>query len=1068
MIKPITDQRLKTNLFTNLRIATRRLLILTFLFSFSHAIFAQQKITGNVTGSDARPLRDVTVQVKGKSISTLTDENGDFSIAAAPNATLVFSFVGYATQEIPVSNRTNISIQLSASQHELDQVVVTGYTRQAKKDITGAVSVVDVNAMKSIPTGTAEQTLQGQAAGVTVITSGAPGGESNIFIRGVTSFGNTQPLVIVDGVQSSLHDINATDIESVQVLKDAGAAAIYGVRGSNGVIIVTTKKGKAGTSVVSLDSYFGYRVPKGGNVFNIANPTDMAAFVKKMTPDTKLFPDGVVPDYLYAGPNVVGIANAGDPAVDPSKYVFDESDPSNDYLIQKVPKQGTDWFHEVFKPAWTQNHTLSVSGGTDKVNYLFSFNYLDEEGTLIETYLKRYAARINTEYHPGKHVRIGENAYVFYKQNPSFSNQDQDNAIFMALAMPPFIPVYDIMGHYGGTWEGPELGDRWNPVAMLKNTHNNRRNAWDVVGNIYAEVDFLKHFTIRTSIGGTIDNQYYSSFTPNRYQDKEFHNSVNAYNENALYNSSWIWTNTLAYTRLFGKHNLKLLAGSEAIKNFGRTVGGSSADFFSTDPYYLVLGNGTSAVTNFSSAYSDELYSLFGRLDYSFNNKYLVSATVRRDGSSRFGADKTYGVFPSFSAGWRLSSENFMSDISWLNDLKLRGSWGKLGSQNNVNPTNPFTLYNSNFGLSYYDINGTGSLAQGFYQSSIGNINTGWEQDVVTNVGLDFTLLNHKIDGSVEWYKKSINGLLFPQPLPATTGGASPPVVNIGDVQNKGWDIAATYHAIANKDFHLNIGLNVTTYHNVIVKVPDPGYFDVGIVRNQTGHPVSAFFGYEVIGFFQSDDDVAKSPVQQEAAPGRFKYKDVNNDGQITPDDRTFFGDPNPKFTYGLNINASYKQFDFSTFFYGSRGNDVFNTLTYQTGVWDSYMAAKSNDLLFNSWRPDNPNPKLPIAQNASTFSTSDAVSFYKENGSFLKCRSVILGYSFNPALLNRFSIKKFRVYFQIENLFTITKYSGLDPELSSGFSTLDPAQQSAAFGIDNSNYPHNFRNYVLGLNINF
>jgi hypothetical protein len=409
-----------------------------------------------------------------------------------------------------------------------------------------------------------------------------------------------------------------------------------------------------------------------------------------------------------------------------------------------------------------------------------------------------------------------------------------------------------------------------------------------------------------------------------------------------------------------------------------------------------------------------------------------------------------------------------MKSINWLDDVKFRASWGKLGSHNNVLPTNAFTLYNSNFGLSYYDINGNGTIVQGFYQSNIGNINTGWEEDVVTNIGLDFTLFNHKVDGSVEWYKKSINGLLFPQPLPSTTGGAAPPIVNIGDVENKGWDISAAYHITGGKAFHLNIGVNVTTYDNMIVKVPDPGYFDVGIVRNQTGHPVSAFFGYDVIGFFKDDDDVAKSPVQQEAAPGRFKYRDVNNDGQITPDDRTFFGDPNPDFTYGINLNSTYKQFDFSMFLYGSQGNDVFNTLTYQTGVWDSYMAAKSNDLLFNSWRPDNLNPKLPIAQNASSFSTSGDVSFYKENGSFLKCRSVILGYLFNSNFLKKYSIKKFRVYFQVENLFTITKYSGLDPELPSGFSTLDPAQQSAAFGIDYSNYPHNFRNYVLGLNLSF
>ncbi|HEU4609555.1 MAG TPA: SusC/RagA family TonB-linked outer membrane protein, partial [Chitinophagaceae bacterium] len=335
------------------------------------------------------------------------------------------------------------------------------------------------------------------------------------------------------------------------------------------------------------------------------------------------FPDGTVPDYLYAGPDGAGIGNEGDPAVDPSKYVFDPNNPGNDYLIQKVPKEGADWFHQVFKPANTQSHTLSVSGASDKANYLFSFNYLNQQGALIETYLKRYSVRVNTEYHVNNNIRIGENAYVFYKDNPSINNQNQDNAIFMAYAMPSFIPAYDIMGNYGGTWTGPELGTRWNPVAMLRNSHNNKANTWDVIGNMYAEVDFLKNFTIRTSIGGTVDNQYFYDFFPNRYQDKEQHSGINKYDENSLYNSSWIWTNTLTYNRTFDRHSVKLLAGSEAIRNYGRSVGGSSQGFFSSDPDYLILNNGTANVTNYSSAYLNKLYSLFGRLDYAYDGKYL-------------------------------------------------------------------------------------------------------------------------------------------------------------------------------------------------------------------------------------------------------------------------------------------------------------------------------------------------------------------------------------------------------------------------------------------------------------
>ena len=1055
-----------SKLFCATEFIKEKLLVLSFfLLSFS-GVFGQQPITGRVVSGDTA-LSGVSIKVKGANVASQTDATGHFSITASPTSTLVFSYVGHNTQEVPVNNRSSIEVSLIAALQRLDEVIVTGYTRQARRDITGSVSVVDVKAMKSIPTGAAEQALQGQASGVNIISSGAPGGTSNIFIRGVSSFGDNQPLIIVDGVQGNLHDLNINDIESVQVLKDAGAASIYGVRGSNGVIIVTTKKGKAGAPVVTLDSYTGYQVPKGGNVLNIASPQAMADFVKRMKPNSILYANGL-PDYMYAGPGVIGVGNAGDPAVDPSKYVFDPANPPNDYLIQKINKEGTDWFHEVFKPAFTQSHNVTVSGGTDKSNYLFSLGYLDQQGTLIETYLKRYSIRSNAEMKIKNNIRIGENLYAFYKQNPAFNNQNQDNAIFFAYTIPNLIPVYDIAGNYGGTWAGPELGNRWNPVAMLKNTSNNRANAWDITGNVYAEVDIIKGLTARTSFGGTIDNQYYYNFSPNRYQDKEQHNGINSYNENSLFNSSWTWTNTLSFNKTFGQHNVKILAGSEAINNYGRAVGGASSGFFSTDPNYLVLNNGTSNVTNYSNAYSNSLFSLFTRADYAFANKYLFGATIRRDGSSRFGEAKKYGVFPSFSAGWRLSKETFMQNISWLNDLKLKGSWGKLGSQNNVSPTNAFTLYNSNFGNSYYDIGGSGAIRQGFYQTNIGNLNTGWEEDVITNFGFDATLFGNKVELSVERYKKEINGLLFPQPLPATTGGASAPVINIGDIENKGWDFSAAYHGKSGGSFQYNIGLNLTTYKNTITDIPGPGFFDVGIARNQENHPVSAFFGYDVLGFFRDADDVAKSPTQQAAAPGRFKYRDVNGDGNVTVDDRTFIGNPNPDFTYGINLSASYKNFDASMLLYGSQGNDVYNSLRVQLNKWDDFMGALSNDFIFNSWTPGNQNAKAPIPENSSNFSKSGSSSFWVEDGSFLKCRSLMLGYTIQPSVLQRAGINKFRVYFQVANLFSFDKYSGIDPELSSAFGSLSSNQQSAAFGIDNSNYPNNFKNFVLGVNLSF
>jgi TonB-linked SusC/RagA family outer membrane protein len=534
--------------------------LIIFLLLLSTAfVNAQQNITGTVTNG-VNALTGVTVTVKATNHATITDDNGHFTISASPADTLLFSSIGYESKEVPVNRQTSITINLVATSGSLDEVVVTGYSTQLRKDITGSVAVVDMTALKSIPSGSAANALQGQVAGVTIINSGVPGGNSNVFIRGITSFGDTQPLVLIDGVPGNLQDINADNIASMQVLKDAGAAAIYGVRGSNGVIVITTKKGKTSSPSVTYSGYYGVQTPPHGNVLNVASPADYAKFVYKMTPNTLLFPNGELPDFTYAGPGVSGIGNGGNPAVDPSNYVFDPATPQNDYLIQRVNKEGTDWFHQVFKSAPIQNHTITMSQGSEKGNYLFSFGYLNQQGSLLETYLKRYSVRVNTQFHFNKNITVGENLYAFYKQNPPFSNQDQDNAIFFAYTMPTFIPVYDINGNYGGTWIGPdELGNRWNPVAQLKNTRNNKANAWDVFGNAYVDIDFLRHFTLHSSFGGSIDNQYNYNFFPNRYHDREQHTLVNNYDENSLYNSNWIWTNTVTYKQVFAENNIKNL-----------------------------------------------------------------------------------------------------------------------------------------------------------------------------------------------------------------------------------------------------------------------------------------------------------------------------------------------------------------------------------------------------------------------------------------------------------------------------------------------------------------------------
>ena len=785
------------------------LLLLFALLAITTAATAQnRRISGVVTDDKGDALSAVSIKVKGVDVGVTTDAEGKYAIdVAGGNKILVVSYVGYVTREMPIGDNTSINIALEQQGASLDQVVVTGYSSQRKKDITGSVSVVDMSAMKSVANGSALQALQGQASGVNIIRSGAPGGSSNVFVRGISSFGNTAPLVLIDGVEGSLDNIPANEIQSIQVLKDAGAAAIYGVRGSNGVIVVTTKKGKSGVPVVTFSTYYGVQKPLSGNVFNLMNSEQIAAATKAVNPATALFQNGL-PDYMYRGGGAAGVAMEGDPAVDPSKYNLDPKNSANNYLIQKVNKEGTDWFHELFETAPIQDHNVSVSGGGNKSAYMLSLGYFDQQGTMLETYMKRYSARMNSSFTIGKNIRIGENVSLIYKNY----RDPVGTPISWAYRQMPVIPVYDIMGNFGGTFAGQELGASSSPVQVQRGSQNNSNQLWTAVGNIYAEVDFLKNFTVRTSIGGRIQNIHNTAFTFTPYNNTEGNNNPNSFREGSSYGSNTTWTNTLKYLNKFGNHNVEVIVGTEAIRNYGRAVSGTRQGYFSTDVDYLTLANGTLNVTNTSSAYVNTLFSMFGRVDYSLKSKYLLGATIRRDGSSKFGSNNRYGVFPSVSVGWRVSDEEFMKNISWISDMKLRASYGVLGSQNTVSAENAYNLFGGTFSNAYYDINGTSnSIVQGFFQTIMGNSSTGWEEDIITNYGVDLGMLNNRISLSVEYYKKSINGLLFPKDLPATVGGATVPTVNVGDIQNKGWDISLGYRENLSTDFGFRASANITT-----------------------------------------------------------------------------------------------------------------------------------------------------------------------------------------------------------------------------------------------------------------
>lgn len=1059
--------------------------VLFFILGGINHAFAQQAISGTVKDSNGLPLISATIKVKGTNVATVADKNGAFTInLPAGKTVLAVTYVGYEQLEVNTASPNFSSAIVLKESASLNEVVVVGYTKEKRTSITGSVAIVNVDEIKTLPSGNAIQALQGQASGVTIVGNGMPGGGSSINIRGINSFGDNNPLYIIDGVQGNLQHINMNDIESVQVLKDAGSAAVYGVRGSNGVVVITTKKGKSGKVAFNYDAYYGVTEPIGGNPYHVLNTPQLAQLEWEADRNSKQvgangnpvsaqYGNGlqpVIPDYILPSG-----AFEGDPRVNPALYNIADYVNSQGtaplYQIVRANKTGTDWFHAVFKPALNESHTFSASSGSDKSTSYFSLSYLNEQGTLIDTYLKRYGLRANNTFNLTKGVRVGENAYMTYVDNPQISNNSAGNPIFQTFLSQPIIPVYDIMGNYAGT-AGSELGNSGNPVAQQERTRNNKSYAWNINGNVWGEVDFLKHFTARTSFGGTYTNGFNQSFFPIVYESNQ-NTKHNSLTQASFYSTDWTWTNSLSYSNIFNKvHSVKVFVASEAVSDYGTTLGGTRIDYPFTDPSYLTLNTGNATgQTNFGYVLTNQtLYSLIAKADYAYNDKYLISGTIRRDESSLFGTNNRTGVFPSVSAGWRIGKEAFMSSISWVNDLKLRGSYGVLGNKNNVGPNNAFTLFSSTPGNgagsvgSSYDINGTGNSAvAGFYPSQLGNINTGWEKDKISNIGVDATLFHSKLDITIELYKKKISGLLYPDQAPVyVTGAASVPEINIGDIENKGIDISATYHLNLNQ-FKFNIGGTFTSYDNKVVSIPGAaGYFDRGVTlggsffRNQVGHPIDEIYGYQIVGLYKDAADVTNSPTQTDGAPGRFKYKDVDGDGKITPSDRTFLGNPNPKFTYGLNLNGSYKNFDIGLVFYGSYGNKVVNFTKYYTDFYGNFPNNKSINALYNSWTSTNLNATTPVAENVFTTSNGAAPSsYYVESGSFLKLRSAILGYTGTSAFFNKAGITKFRVYVQAANLFTITKYTGLDPEVAGG---LD-------YG---GNYPNNQRGFLVGANLTF
>jgi len=1050
-------------------------------------------ITGKVVNDKGEPMVGVTVAVKGTKIATTTAEDGSFKIAAPnDNSVLVFTNVGFERMELPLNGKTSVvSVSMRTATSSLNEVIVTGYSSQRKKDITGAVSVVKVSDLLTTPSPNVTSQLQGRASGVTITNDNLPGNGAIVRIRGFASFsgqpGGNDPLYIIDGVPGDVSALNPADIESIQVLKDAASGSIYGARASNGVLIITTKRGRVGGAKVTYDAYYGNQDPGNGYTSQLLNPQGNADLVWMALKNSgqplthKVYGTGAtptLPDYTLAGIKT-GVME-GDPAANPDLYDFSESklaDPAyTPYLIYKANKEGTDWWKVGTRNAPIMNHNLSVAGGTDKGRYLFSLNYFDQKSIVRYSFFKRYTARVNTEFTIKNNIRIGENLQV-YATEKSIPGTNSDEGSLTGGGGQPIISVYSIKGDFAGSRgtgfsTGNILADEWRK-------RNDRNFKFTLFGNAYAEVDFLKHFTARTSFGGTKgnENEYHYPFI--EYEIGEPQRNI-TYSEWFARTSSWTWTNQLSYKNSFGKHNIAALAGTEAVENKGRRVDAARSNFFSYTNYdYIVLNAGTASQSSSGSPYvSSSLFSIFGKIDYAFNDRYLASVTIRRDGSSRFGADTRYGTFPSASLGWRISEESFMKPIAWIKDLKIRGSYGSMGNQN-IPPNNQYTFFSSGAGYSYYDVTGSNTSSQsGFYLGFAGNAAGKWETNVSSNIGFDATLFNGNTEVVFDIYKKDTKDLLYPVEQPAT-GGATPsvlpPFFNVGSMTNKGIDLAITQRGQFGgaKGVRFDATFTFTTFKNKITKITDGiTFFDsnspaneenrVGgrFTRNAVGQAINSFYGYKIIGFFEDDADVTKSPTQTDAAPGRFKYQDTDGDGAITDDDRVFFGNPNPKFTYGLNLNLAYKGFDLNAFFYGVQGKDAMNYNRWWTDFYAAFQGGKSNRALYDSWTPDHKNAKVAIQEVDGNFSTNNTVNDYlMENASFLRMKNLQLGYTVPQSVMSRFKIDRVRIYVQATNLFTVTKYTGLDPEI--------PSYDDRVSGVDLGTFP-TVKQLLVGINVNF
>ncbi len=1012
----------------------QKTLFLTFLMAVFCAVssYAQVTATGVITdAATGEPIIGASVVEEGTTNGTVTDFDGQFTLTVAKDAMVVVSYVGYKTQQLYAGE--NLKISLAEDNEVLEELVVTGYTTQRKADLTGAVSAISAADLEKQQENNPMKALQGKVPGMNITADGSPSGAATVRIRGIGTLNNNDPLYIIDGVptKSGMHELNPNDIESIQVLKDAASASIYGSRAANGVIIITTKRGAEGKIRVDLDASVAVQ-----------------SYTNRMKVlDAQQFGQVMWQAYVNDGmnPNINALGYRYDWGYNAQGFPVLNNITMNKYLDEAgtVPAANTDWYSETTRPGVIQNYNVSVSHGGQKGSSFFSLGYYRNDGVIKTSNFDRFSARINSDYKIiGDYVTIGEN----FTMSRTSEVAAPGNFLQNVLQFNPSLPIYTTEGEFAGPVGG--YPDRENPVARLERNKDNRYTYWRVFGNAYININPVKGLNIRTTAGIDYAQKKQRIFTypiteGTMANDK---NAVEAKQEHWL---KWMWNAVATYNLEIGKHRADFLLGTELNREIDEYFSGYKEDYLLLNTNYMWPDAGVGTAQAYGNGGGFSLISFFGKANYTYDNRYLVSFTLRHDGSSRFGKNNRFATFPSVSAGWRISQEKFMRNTaSWLDDLKIRASWGQTGNQD-ISPTARYTIYESNYGVnesggqSYgtsYDIEGTNgghTLQSGFKRNQIGNDDIKWETTTQTNAGLDFSFFRQTFYGSFDWFYKQTKDILVLMDGIAAMGEGSAQWVNAGAMDNMGVELTLGYRNQTKGGFKYDITANLSHYKNTVTKLPETiaakGTFGGNGVKSVVGHAMGSQVGYVADGIFKSQEEVDNHAAQEGAAVGRIRYKDLNGDGLITEADQDWIYSPIPAVMFGANFYFEYKGFDLTLFFQGVGAVDVITDLKRETDIWAGLNIGFLNKgtRLLDAWSPTNPDSNIPALSLSDNNNEKRVSTYWVEDGSFLKLRNIQLGYNLPKSACEKMKMQNWRFFVSAQNVFTIhsKSFTGVDPE---------------------------------------